>query len=85
MLILKPTDLPSNPRDDYEVFDEDRNAIGRIVWTHVASRATPWFWSLFRGHGPQPANYKGYAATREAAMAAFKLAWSSPTDAHSPR
>jgi hypothetical protein len=76
MLILKPTNLPSKPTDDYEVFDEDRKVIGRIVWTHVASRATPWLWTLFRGHGPQSPADKGYAATREDAMAAFKAAWS---------
>jgi hypothetical protein len=28
--------------DDYDVFDGARH-IGRIMWTHAASRDTPWF------------------------------------------
>jgi hypothetical protein len=38
--------------DDYDVFDGERH-VGRIMWTHAASKETPWFWSLYRGHGPQ--------------------------------
>src|ERR1700676_2149888 len=79
MLYLKPTNLPSKPRDDYEVFDENRKPIGRIVWTHVASGATPWFWTVFRLHEPQDPTDRGYAATRDEAMLAFKAAW-SPQD-----
>lgn len=74
MLTLKPTKLPSNPTDDFEVMDENRKVIGRIMLTRAASRDTPWFWSLFRGHGPQSQAEKGYAGMRAAAMAAFKLA-----------
>lgn len=74
MLTLKRTDLPSKPTDDYEVFD-DRKMIGRIMLTRAASRDTPWFWSLFRGHGPQSQADKGYAETRAEAMAAFKVRW----------
>jgi alkylated DNA nucleotide flippase Atl1 len=75
MLRLKPTGL--GQPDDYEVLDPDRRPIGRIMWTHAASRDTPWFWVLFRGHGPQQPTDKGYAAVREEAMAAFKSAWLS--------
>ena len=81
MLFLKPTNLPSNPTDDFEVFDESRKVVGRIMLTRAASRDTPWFWSLFRGHGPQSQADKGYAATREEGMAAFKAAWLTDTAA----
>jgi len=76
MLTLKPTNLPSKPADDYEVFDKNRRAIGRIMRTAGMPAASPqWFWSFFRGHGPQAASDKGYAITREEAMTAFKSAW----------
>ena len=45
------------------------------MWTHAAPLDRRWFWSLFRGHGPQSPTDKGYAVTREEAMAAFKGAW----------
>jgi len=59
--------------DDYDVFECDHH-IGRIMWTHTASRETPWFWSITVRVSQQPTD-RGYAATREAAMADFKAAW----------
>jgi hypothetical protein len=59
--------------DDYDVFDGDRH-IGRVMWTHAASRETPWFWTI-TARVPQYPHDRGYATSREAAMAAFKTAW----------
>ena len=76
MLILKPTDLGSGKlKDDFEVLDENRKPIGRIImWTKAASSETPWFWTI-TARMPQSPHDRGYAASREQAMADFKTAW----------
>jgi hypothetical protein len=72
MLTPKPAGLGQD--DDFVVLDGDRSEIGRIMWTQAAARETPWFWAITT-RVPQGADYRGYAATREDAMAAFKAAW----------
>jgi hypothetical protein len=59
--------------DDYDVFDSNRH-IGRIMWTHAASRETPWFWTI-TARVPQSTHDRGYGAKREEAMAQFKARW----------
>jgi hypothetical protein len=64
----------NNRRDILPPFDESRKRIGRIMWTHAASRETPWFWTI-TARVPQQSSNRGYAVTRADAMAAFKAAW----------
>ena len=73
ILTLKPTRLPSKPADDYEVFDENRNPIGRILKTHHLT--DPWMWTLIRGTKPQPPHHRGSVVSLEDAKLAFKAAW----------
>jgi hypothetical protein len=63
MLYLRPTDLPGKPADDHEVFDENRRQIGRIMWTHAASRETPWFWAI-TARAPQYPQSRIFSDTR---------------------
>ena len=62
--------------DDYDVFDGDRH-IGRIMWTHAAPTDRRWFWTI-TARDPQSAYDRGYAASRDDAMADFKArsSWS---------
>jgi hypothetical protein len=59
--------------DDYDVL-ADGEIVGRIFNAGV-SLAKPWMWTLDIGHQEHRSPTHGYAATREAAIAAFLKSW----------
>jgi hypothetical protein len=62
-------------REDYEVIDGDGLLIGRISKATESPAGTPWMWMLDYGDHEDRTPTHGYAATREAAMAAFAKSW----------
>jgi len=45
--------------------------VGRIFKVHAAPAGSPWMWTLMFGYHEDRTPTHGYAATRDAAMAAF--------------
>ena len=60
--------------DDYDVL-ADAVVVGRIMKVHAAPEGSPWMWTLAFGQHEHRTPTHGYAATREAAMAAFAKSW----------
>ena len=58
--------------DDFDVL-ADGVVVGRIMKTEAAPVGMPWMWTLAFGENRAPTH--GYAATREATMAAFAKSW----------
>jgi hypothetical protein len=63
---------------DYDVYDGNP-VIGRIVLHPQAPKDQPWFWTITVGEEKPSIYNKGYAASREQAMADFKARWLSPS------
>jgi hypothetical protein len=76
-LHLKPTRLPGNPADDYEVFDANRRVLGRIMRHPQAPDGRPWFWTITAPDIPPSIEKWGYSPTGEQAIADFKARWLS--------
>jgi hypothetical protein len=71
-LVLKRAPIGWN-QEHYDVL-EDGVVVGRIFLMPIGPRDRPWMWSS--GHnGDIERAAHGYAATREAAMAAFAKSW----------
>jgi hypothetical protein len=60
--------------DDYDVL-ADGVVVGRIMKAAAVPVGMSWMWTLGFGHHEDRTPTHGYAATREAAMAAFAKSW----------
>ena len=60
--------------DDYDVLANGL-VVGRILKAAAEPVGTPCLWTLAFGHHEDRTPTHGYAATREAAMAAFAKSW----------
>jgi hypothetical protein len=60
--------------DDFDVL-ADGEAVGRIFNSNAAPVGSPWMWTLIFPYHEGRTPTHGYAATREAAMAAFAKSW----------
>jgi hypothetical protein len=60
--------------DDFDVL-ANGEIVGRIYKAHAAPAGSPWMWTLAFWHHEDRTPTHGYAATREAAMAAFAKSW----------
>ena len=66
--------------DDYDIWDDKGRVVGRILRAANSPKEQPWFWIVTKPAMPV-AHDRGYAATREEAMAAFRRAWLARTGA----
>ena len=60
--------------DDFDVLCNGE-VVGRICKANAAPVGEPWMWTLAFEHHENRTPTHGYAATREAAMAAFAKSW----------
>ena len=60
--------------DDYDVL-ANGEVVGRIFKANAAPVGSPWMWALIMPHHEGRSPTHGYAATCEAAMAAFAKSW----------
>jgi hypothetical protein len=60
--------------NDFDVCASD-HCIGRIFLLVQAPQGRPWYWTITAREYPPTIHSRGYSATREQAMAAFKAQW----------
>ena len=60
--------------DNYDVWDGKAKVVGHIFRAPTALPGRSWYW-IITVRLPQYPTLRGYAATREEAMAEFKRAW----------
>jgi hypothetical protein len=73
-LILAPTHryFGFGDQNDYAVLEGGR-CIGRIFLSPQAPKGRSWFWTITDRYFQRSIDNKGYSATREKAMAAFRM------------
>ena len=76
LTLIRANKSRGGSRWDYDVLDGDR-LVGRITLHPQAPKDQPWFWTITaRGRKPSMQD-RGYAVSREQAMADFKAQWIS--------
>ena len=73
MLTLVSASKADNP-DSFAVFDGE-DCVGHIMRTPKSPPGKPWFWTIFVSDRYSGIVDRGYAATREQAMADFEALW----------
>ena len=73
MLTLVSASKADN-RDSFAIFDGEA-CIGHIMRTQKSPEDKSWFWTIFVGVAPGIVCDRGYAATREQAIADFEAEW----------
>jgi hypothetical protein len=63
--------------DDYDVRNSHGTVVGRIMLHPQAPKDQPWFWTITARESPPSVQNHGYSATREQAMADFKVRWAA--------
>jgi len=66
--------------DDYDIWDNKGKVVGRVLRAANSPKEQPWFWTVTERAMRVPTD-RGYAATREEAMAAFRRVWLARTGA----
>jgi hypothetical protein len=70
-------------KDDYDVRLGDgsgSSVVGRIFCHPQAPEDLPWFWTITAREQPPSVYNRGYAASREQAMADFKARYMGPSN-----
>jgi len=79
--LLPESGAGAEGQDDFDVIGPDGLVIGRIFKADVAPVGMPWMWTmLFDYRWPT----HGYAASREAAIAAFAKSWRRDNEKKAP-
>jgi hypothetical protein len=66
--------------DDYDIWDDKGRVVGRVFRAANSPKEQPWFWTVTERAMRVPTD-RGYTATREEAMAAFRRVWLARTGA----